>query len=173
MRVRRTIALLAAVSLAVIGLASPSAAAVPRRDADNGPWTRFSTAPFTDPPGAACDFAVHGDIVYDLELIRTLSADPPVVEILGPLGIRYTNVSNGTSVFRDVSGVAVITSNPDGSQRWELWGSVNIAIPAGDPYVAEGEWVVRGHFVLIIHADRTRELPVRDGTMENLCDALT
>jgi hypothetical protein len=82
---------------AVTGLALVAVFAAPASASSPSPWQPFHTQPFTDPAGAVCPFAVHGDIVTEHTMVRPPLAypdgSPEEQEFAGPLVIRFTNLS--------------------------------------------------------------------------------
>src|SRR5262245_11245321 len=173
MRVRQVV--LGALSCALAGAAGLLVGAQPAA-AQGGGWTPFMTAPFTDPPGKPCAFGVRGDIVRDDERIRTLASNPdgtPLEQmIVGALDIRFTNLDTGASVVRDLGGVGHLRFDPDGTLELEVTGPAGVTVRAGTPGVAPGEYAIVGHFLLVLHPDGSLEIPVRQGSMENLCETL-
>jgi hypothetical protein len=139
-------------------------------------WEPYRTQPFVHPAGN-CDFAVRGDIVKDEEWVRTLATDHAgnaiKLEFTGPLVIRFTNESSGASVVRNLDGTAWVTNHPDGSHTWLVNGHLSAGVPAGDPYLAPGEYIWTGRTGLQIHPGRLIEVLFHLGPpAENLCRTL-
>lgn len=174
MRIRHVCAAVAAAAgLAAGGLAATSAASA---DSPN-PWQPFHSEPFTDAAGDVCPFAVHGDIVEDHELVRTLQTNPDgspsEQEFVGPLVIRFTNLSTGASVERNLTGTGFFFYAPDGTITGNGRGHIAIGIhTASNPPSRAGEWVLTGRFSFVLGADGTRTFELQGGTAENLCDTL-
>jgi hypothetical protein len=169
-RLRRVLAAAAAVT----GIAT---AVVPTAMADSpNPWQPFHEEPFTDPAGLVCSFALHGDIVEDHELVRTLQSypdgSPKEQEFVGPLVIRYTNLSNGVAVDRNLTGTGFFFFDPDGTIRGDGRGHIGLGVHIGNTTSPAGEWVLTGRFDFVLAADGTRTFNVQGGTQENLCETL-
>lgn len=159
------------VAAAVTGFASPAFASSP------SPWQPFREQPFTNAAGTVCPFAVHGDIVKDHELVRTLQTNPDgsprEQEFVGPLIIRFTNLSTGASAVRNLTGTGFFITDPDGTIHGNGRGHIALGISiASNPPERAGEWVLTGRFDFVLGADGTRTFHVQGGTQENLCDTL-
>jgi hypothetical protein len=164
---------LAATIVAVTAL--PAAASGPGGGGGGG-WEPTSTPPFVIPAGDVCPFEVKGDIVRDRERMRTPAkypdGSPKVQDFEGVLVIRYTNTSNHKSVVRDATGSIRVYYLPDGTRISQLHGRNALPIKASNVGFPGGDYITRGDFVVIRHPDGNREVPVRLGTMENLCETL-
>ena len=90
----------------------------------------------------------------------------------GVLVIRYTNTGNHKSVVRDATGTVRVYYLPDGTRVLQLHGHNALPIKAANVGFPGGDYITRGDFVVIRHPDGNREVPVRLGTMENLCETL-
>ncbi|MBO0869630.1 MAG: hypothetical protein J2P15_13795 [Micromonosporaceae bacterium] len=164
-------AVLVAMTAGAVGFAgSPALAESP------SPWQPFRSAPFTQAAGDVCAFAVHGDIVTDHELVRTLQTYPDGTpreqEFVGPLVIRYTNLSTGASVERNLTGTGWWFFDQDGTTHGNGVGHFGIGIHAGNTNPPPGEYVLTGAFDFVLGADGTRTFSVQGGTVENLCQTL-
>ena len=170
MRLRRVLAGVAAV-VAVAGVAAtPAFASAPT------PWQPFRVDPFTDAPGTVCAFGLHGDIVDDHELVRTLQTypdgSPLEQEFVGPLIIKFTNMDSGASVIRNLTGTGYFFFDPDGSIHGTGLGHIGIGVHIGKTTTTPaGEWVLTGSFEFVLGADGVRTFDVT-GTQENLCETL-
>jgi hypothetical protein len=169
MRVVKTLVLAAAIVAVTVG---PAAASGP----GGGGWEPTSTPPFVIPAGDVCPFEVKGDIVKDREWMRTPATypdgSPKVQDFAGVLVIRYTNTSNQKTVIRDATGTIRVYSLPDGTRISQLHGHNAVPIRASNVGFPGGDYITHGDFVVIRHPDGNREIPVRLGTMENLCETL-
>jgi hypothetical protein len=167
MRVVKTL-LLAAAMVAVT--------AVPAAASDRGGWEPTSTPPFVIPAGQICTFEVKGDIVRDNEFMRTLATypdgSPKVQDFKGLLVIRYTNTSNHKTIVRDATGTMRLIFLADGTRIFQLHGNNAVPIKLTNVGFPGGDYIVHGDFVMIVHPDGNRELPVRLGRMENICQTL-
>jgi hypothetical protein len=159
---------------ALVVLAAPAASA--HGGGDGGGWVPTSTPPFDIPAAVVCPFEVKGDIVKDDERMRTLATfpdgSPRVQDFAGRLVIRFTNVGTGRSVVRDASGSVRAYTLPDGTLIWQIHGNAAIPVRQTNVGFPPGDYIVRGDFVLIIHPDHQKELPVQLGTRENICQTI-
>jgi len=78
----------------------------------------------TFPAGEVCPFALHGEATKDEERVRNLLAypdgTPQEQEFTGPLSFRWTNLSTGKSVVRDLSGTFDFAINADGTRNFTV-----------------------------------------------------
>lgn len=166
----------ASMAAATTGFALVAGFAVPASASSPDPWQPFHAQPFTQPAGAACPFALHGDIVTDHTLVRTLQTypdgSPREQEFAGPLVIRFTNLSTGTSVQRNLTGNGYFFYEPDGTILGHGLGHIAIGIHAGNTSPPPGEYVLTGSFNFVLRPDGTRDFTIQGGTVENLCDTL-
>ncbi len=168
MRVRRVLA--AAATVAAVAAVAPSAAA----DSPH-PWQQFRSDPFTDAAGVVCPFALHGDPIEDKEQVRTLQTNPDGTpreqEFVGQLVFRFTNMSTGASVDRNLTGTGFFFTDPDGTISGNGRGHFGLGVHVGNPTSPPGEWVLTGKFDFVLGADGVRTFTL-NGTQENLCDTL-
>lgn len=169
MRVVKMLTMAAAIVAVTAGAATASTS-------NGGGWEPTSTPPFVIPAGDVCSFEVKGDILKDREWMRTPATypdgSPKVQDFKGVLVIRYTNTSNGKSVVRDATGSIRVYSLPDGTRISQLKGNNALPIKASNVGFPGGDYITHGDIVVIRHPDGNREVPVRLGTMENLCKTL-
>ncbi|MFI9384559.1 hypothetical protein [Kutzneria sp. NPDC052558] len=160
----------AAAAAGVLLAASASAASA----SDGGGWRPTHTDPFEFPAGALCPFGLKGDILYDREYTRVTASypdgSPRIEEFTGPLGIRFHNEANGKAIDRDVTGFTRLLHQEDGSRVFSLWG--NSVAPIYPGTGVAGDYVTHGYFVLVVHADKSREYTVRQGESEDICRTL-
>lgn len=169
---RMRILKMVAVAAAMVVAGVPTAALA--HDGDD--WVPTSTPPFDIAPGVICPFEVKGDIVRDHERMRTLATlpdgTPEVQDFEGTLVIRFTNVSTGRSAVRDASGRVRAYRLADGTTIWQIHDGAAIPVRQGNTGYAPGDYIVHGDFVLVIRPDHTKELPVRRGSVEDMCHTL-
>lgn len=156
---------------------APSAAtATVAAPATAGGWQRFHAQSFTAAAGALCPFALHSQVLFDREYVRTTAAypdgSPRVQQFVGPLVVRVTNQGTGRSVRRDLSARAVVRYAPDGSFDFQLDGPAAVGFHPGDSQ-PPGFYVLRGRHVVHFAKDGTRTLTLDQGSEENLCTTLT
>lgn len=163
----------------VLAAAMVAVSAVPAAASGSGTgggWEPTSTPPFVIPAGDVCSFEVKGDIVRDRERMRTPATypdgSPKVQDFEGVLVIRYTNTGNHKSVVRDATGSIRVYYLEDGTRISQLRGHNALPIKASNVGFPGGDYITHGDFVVIRHPDGSREVPVRLGTMENLCETL-
>jgi hypothetical protein len=173
-RLRRILA--GASMAAVAGLASAAGFAAPALASSPSPWQRFHEQSFTQPAGDVCPFALRGDVVKDHELFRTLQTypdgSPREQEFVGPLVVRFTNLSSGASVERNLTGTAYFFFEPDGTIEGHGLGHLAIGVHAVNTSPPAGEYFLTGSFNFVVRPDGTRDFTVQGGTVENLCETL-
>ena len=168
MRLRRVLA--AAGTVAAVAGIAPAAAA----DSPN-PWQPFRSDPFTDAAGVVCPFELHGDPVADKELVRTLQTNPDGTpreqEFVGQLVFKFTNMSTGASVERNLTGTGFFFFDPDGTISGNGRGHIGLGVHIGNPTSPPGEWVLTGRFDFVLGADGVRTFSIH-GTQEDICQTL-
>ncbi|HEY0495971.1 MAG TPA: hypothetical protein VGD48_09510 [Kutzneria sp.] len=158
-----TMCVAAAAAGALLAVSATAASA-----ADTTGWQSTHTDPFEFAAGALCPFGLKGEILYDNEFTR---AYQNIEEFTGPLGIRFRNVATGRTVDRDITAFIRVLHQTDGSREFEMWGnSVAPIYPGTGPH--PGDYLTHGHFVFVVHADKSREYTVRQGTSEDVCKTL-
>jgi hypothetical protein len=166
----RRVSIIAAIASITTGLAVPTAA----RASDNGRWVPFRTAPFTT--SGVCPFTVHGDVVQDEEEVRTdatfADGSPRIQAFRGPLVIRFTNIANGKSAARDVSGDGRLHKFADGGSVWHFDGGFSVRVFIGNRAYPAGWYILHGKGVLTIAPDNTRDFPHLHADVEDLCHTL-
>jgi hypothetical protein len=166
----------ASMAVAVTGFALVAGFAAPASASSPSPWQPFHEQSFTQPAGAVCPFALHGDVVTDHTLFRTLQTypdgSPKEQEFVGPLVIRFTNLSTDASVERNLTGVAYFFYEPDGTIQGHGIGHIAIGIHAVNTSPPPGEYVLTGSFNFVLRPDGTRDFTIQGGTVENLCETL-
>ena len=176
---RRLAATTATTLLAAIPLIGAGATPAAAGEAGS-PWTPYRSSDVTVTAArSTCAFDVRISVVQDDEEYRTTQtyADGTPKEQLfrGTLVERYTNLSTGTSVVRDLSATAVFAYNPDGSPAslTSLKGPFGATMPAGST-PDTGLFVLSGKGTSVtFNADGTRSYTLgRHGTAENVCDAI-
>jgi len=157
---------------AIAGAATASAAT-----GTSGGWQTYRTAPWTDAPGAVCSFGVAATPVVDQEQDRTLASypngDPQLQEFRGPLFVRYTNMSTGASVVRDLSGYGWFHYGSDGSIDAFIASHIGLTVDVGNAGFPAGEWVISGRSEVTVSSSGTIGVRLIDATAENLCQTLS
>ncbi len=173
MRLRRTAAGAALLLAAALGVPAAASAATESPI----PWQPYTTAPWTDAPGAVCSFGVATTIVYQNEQYRTLQSypngNPELQEFRGPLYIRYTNQSTGDSVVRNLSGYAWFHYGTDGSIDALIASHIGVTVHVGNVGWPAGEWDISGQSEITVSSTGSINVQLIHATAENLCQALS
>lgn len=160
-------------ALALVGTAASSASAA-------SPWTAYRTSEVTVASArSTCAFDVRITPLEDEEEYRTTSTWPdgsPRTQVFrGTLVERYTNLSTGASVVRDLSATAVFAYRADGSPEslTSVHGAFGATMPTGST-PDTGLYVIGGHGSRVdFLPDGTRSFTLGpNGTAEDVCDAL-
>ena len=152
------------------------AASLARADTPLPPgWTRVPPTSVTVPAGALCPFSLQIQDVKDEVITKVLQTFPdgsPRSQIfIGELITRFTNVSSGASVTRNLSGDGFVRYGSDGSSSWTFVGPAATVIFPGS-FLAPGFYVVNGFYVIDYAGDGTQTIPIHEGPNENLCETL-
>lgn len=86
--------------------------------------------------------------------------------------IKYTNLSNGASVERNLTGTGWFFFDKDGTIRGHGVGHLGLSVHAVNTDPPPGEYIITGAFSFVINPDNTRDFSVH-GTVENLCETLS
>ncbi|HMM96920.1 hypothetical protein [Phycicoccus sp.] len=185
---RRALFAPVAAAALVAGLATPAAATAVATGAATGdhhrghgsPWTPYRTEEVVVPAArSTCGFDTRITPVRDEEEYRTTSTWPdgtPRTQLFrGALVERYTNLSTGASVVRDLSATAVFAYHPDGSPAslTSVHGAFGTTMPPGST-PDTGLYVLSGHGTRVVfEADGTRSFTLgRHGSADDVCDAI-
>jgi hypothetical protein len=166
--------MVAVVAVAVVGVTSGSAQA---SGYEPEPWQPYRTTGFEAPAGKYCSFALRAEPIADEEEYRVVDryADgtPRLYEYRGKLVDRFTNVSTGESVVRDLSGHAWHEVHEDGVtwKSFTVVGPFSAGFRAEDPY-PQGYYRFDGLHSITFDADGIRHMAVDAGPAENLCETL-
>lgn len=172
-------ALLAPAAVLVAAAGAPAALAA---DGQGGgsPWTPYrSTEVVVSGARSTCGFDVRVTPLEDDEEYRTTSTWPDgsarTQTFRGTLVERYTNLSTGESVVRDLSATAVFAENADGSPAslTSVHGAFGATMPPGST-PDTGLYVLGGPGSSVTFAaDGSRSFSLGPhGTAEDLCDVL-
>lgn len=154
---------------AVVCAAGPAAAA--------SPWMPYHQEDVVVTAArSTCGFDVSETVVSQAERYRTTATFPdgtPQTQVFrGNLTMRFTNLSTGESVVRDLGGTGVFAYNPDGSPAslTSQHGPFGATMPPGSTPTT-GIFVLSGHGTSVtFHADGTRSFTLGPaGSAENLC----
>jgi hypothetical protein len=138
-----------AVSAGMLVMAFPAAAS-----ADTGGWTPVTYGPRAFTAGDVCSFGLTETIVtqgVEEKVVATYPDGTPLqTDFRGPLIARYTNTTTGAYVDEDLSGDGTLYNLPDKSSLWDIPDNFGVAIHAGDPYHAQGMYVLAGQSVVSV-----------------------
>jgi hypothetical protein len=141
------------------------------------PWKPYRTKPWHDAPGQVCAFGVNATIVQDHEQYRTLSSypngNPQLQEFRGPLFVRYTNTSTGTSVVGNLSGYGWFYYPASGGTDAFAASHIGLTIPVGNRGFPAGEWIVSGRAMVIVDSTGAINIVLIRATTENICSVLS
>lgn len=161
-------------------VAAAIAAGVSAPAAADTPWTTYRESEFVvSAARSTCGFDVRITPLQDDEEYRTSSTWPdgsPRTQVFrGTLVERYTNLSTGASVVRDLSATAVFAFREDGSPEslTSVHGAFGATMTAGST-PGSGLYVFDGHGTSVaFNTDGTRTATLGPkGSAENVCDAL-
>ncbi len=179
-----------AVTLGVPAAASAAASSLPRVSngpnqwqeapaaaASSIPWRPYRTKPWHDAPGKVCAFGVNVTIVRQREQYRTLSSypngKPRLQEFRGPLFVRYTNTSTGTSVVGNLSGYGWFYYPVSGGLDAFIPNHIDVTVPVGNKGFPAGEWIVSGRALVIVGSTGAINIVLIHATTKNICRALS
>ena len=145
--------------------------------AGEGSWSRWeptSQGAITVAAGVVCPFGVSAEPVRQDLRIRYHTNDAGAVdgyEVTGPLVGRITNTETGASVVRNLSGLGVVTLNPDGSYDALADGNFLLFFRTGDSPSNE---LLLLHGRTLLHGSPTgqKTLVSSTGRSEDLCKTL-
>lgn len=173
MRRRTSIAVVVALAAAVV--AAPVPASAQTTGGTHG-WVPAPQAPFDQPAGARCDFAIHSESVRDEVRKLVLDTDPdgsPRRELYaGDLIVEVTNTESGATTEVDAGGTALIEYHPDGSQTWYAHGPALFGFRADGGTLPRGYWLVDGVYRMEFSPTFYKTLTMVHGTTHNVCDDL-
>ncbi|GAA4717323.1 hypothetical protein Prum_019990 [Phytohabitans rumicis] len=139
------------------------------------------SAPYDQPAGARCDFAVHLEPVVDEVMTKVLATYPDGSTkreaYVGDLVFRVTNTATGASVDVDLSGNAIVAYQPGGTlitnSTWYLVGPAMFGFKEGGGDHPRGLWVFDGVYTVAFDAVAYKTVTIYHGTERNVCDDLS
>ncbi|MBM6401299.1 hypothetical protein [Phycicoccus sonneratiae] len=173
-------ALLGAPAVPALAAPAPATSGTSARPGHGSPWTPYRTEEVVVPAArSTCGFDVRITPLIDEEEYRTTSTWPdgtPRTQLFrGALVERYTNLTSGASVVRDLSATAVFAYRRDGSPAslTSLHGAFGTTMPPGST-PDTGLYVLGGTGTTVFfRTDDTRAFVLGPhGTAEDVCDAL-
>lgn len=134
--------------------------------------------PFDYPAGEVCAFPAHAEFPVSDLTTRTWTdaAGTPVFAIeSGPLVMKVTNLANGKTVVRDISGTGVITY-PDPDSYILSGNDWSAGFHTTDRPV-HNRWIVASTFMSVeittVDGTTSRKLLALDGPYEDICATLS
>jgi len=163
--VRRTIVIVLAALVALLGAAPPA-------QAGTG-WVPFPSPPFDLAAGVVCGFGVHGEPTVDEVRVKTIEEYPdgsPKRQLaVGALKIRLTNTDTGASTIADAGGSAVFEFFLDGTRKWHVIGPVLAAFREGGANIPRGLWTLNGVYDIFFSATNVKTVTFYRGGVHDLC----
>jgi hypothetical protein len=166
---RLLIVLLVAGALALGAAATGSAA-----EGSWGPWEPTDQGPIFAPAGLVCPFPVSAEPLFQNLRQRLHYDDAGNVdgyEVTGPLIGRITNVNTGASRVLNLSGLGIVTFNPDGSYDAIVNGNFLVFFKSGENPSNELLFM-SGRTVLHGSPTGVKTLVDQSGRSEDLCQTL-
>ncbi len=169
-----------AAALALVGAGAAASPAAAHGHDHHSPWTSYRTAEVVVPSErSTCGFDVRITPVEDAEEYRTTSTWPdgsPRTQLFrGTLVERYTNLTSGESVVRDLSATAVFAYREDGTPEslTSVHGAFGTTMPPGST-PDTGLYVLGGHGTEVtFEPDGTRTFSLgHHASAEDVCDTL-
>ncbi len=165
----KTIVLLTALAVLVLGSSPADAAGRPTREP-------LSYQPNAFPAGLACDFEVATEDVINEEVATTFppQANGDVMTLVsGRLVSRVTHVDTGESIELNASGPGQIVTHPDGSVTATVEGPSFLILLPGDVPSGPSFVVNYGRFVVDIAPDGQFIGLTQRGNQFDVCAALS
>lgn len=135
------------------GLMAAAFPAVASADSSGG-WTPVTYTPRDYAAGNVCAFELTEDFptqAVEEQVVATYPDGTPLrTDFRGPLIAHFTNVATGAQVDEDLSGLGTLYNLPDKSSLWNVPDNFGVTIRAGDPYHAQGEYVLAGQSVVSV-----------------------
>lgn len=166
----------AAVGLALTAFPTAAHAAATTAGTPNpGSWVSITETNRDYLAGTVCSFELTDDVVSQDEEQRVAQTYPdgtPLeTDYRGPLVVRYTNVSTGASIVRDLSGTAQLYSTPDKGSLWVSQDHFGLTVHPGDPNHAAGLYVLTGPSIFVVPTNGYTTV-LAQTHVENICDTL-
>lgn len=139
-----------AISAGLLVTASPAIASADTTG--TGAWTPVTYTPRDYAAGSVCSFELTEDFptqgVEEQVVAKNPDGTPLQTDFRGPLIAHFTNVATGAQADEDLSGDGTLYNLADGSSLWNVPDNFGLSIHAGDPYHAQGEYVLSGQSVV-------------------------
>ena len=143
-----------------------------------GPTREYLPIPTPlDLEGVCPDLTIHADILVNREYGITFSdtnGDPVRMLTAGTLKVRLTNLDNGTSIVRNISGPGETIFHEDGSTTLTSRGTWFFFYSEGqlDSDPSAHSVILNGRTVTLTRADGTQKILAQTGTVEDVCAEL-
>lgn len=145
-----------AVSAGLLMTACPAVASADTAgtSTSTGAWTPVTYSARDYAAGSVCSFELTEDFPtqgVEEQVVATYPDGTPLqTNFRGPLIAHFTNVATGAQVDEDLSGLGTLYNLPDKSSLWDVPDNFGLTIRAGDPYHAQGEYVLAGQSVISV-----------------------
>ncbi|MBS2539684.1 hypothetical protein KGQ20_43775 [Catenulispora sp. NF23] len=141
-----------------------------------GGWTTVTYTSRDYAAGTVCTYELKEDFPTQGVQERIVSAypdgSPRQTDFRGPLIARYTNVATGAQIDEDLSGKGTLFDFPDKSSLWVIPDNFGLTVRAGDPYHAQGEYVLSQGSVVSVSP--TGQIAIRyQNKVTDVCAALS
>ena len=158
------------------GTAHSPAATGSSTSSSTGGWTPVTYTARDYAAGDVCSFELKEEfptqVVEQRVSVTYPDGSPLRTDFRGLLIARFTNVATGAQVDEDLSGAGTLYNLPDKSSLWTVPDNIGLTVHAGDPYHAQGEYVLSGGSVILISpAHQPRVLHQTEVT--DVCAALS
>ncbi|WP_329561102.1 hypothetical protein [Kitasatospora sp. NBC_01266] len=164
-----------ALSAGLLVVAFPAAASADTTGSGDG-WTPITYGPLDHPAGLVCPFELKEEFPTQAVEMRVAArypdGSPLATDFRGPLIAHFTNLSTGRTVDEDLSGTGTLYNLPDKSDLWVVPDNVGLTVPAGDPYHAQGEFVLSGGEALSISPTHQPDVLYQTKSVD-VCDVLS
>ena len=156
--------------------ADPGATGSGARTGSTGGWTPVTYSGLDYAAGDVCPFELKEDFptqAVEERIAATYPDGTPLrTDFRGTLIAHYTNVATGAQIDEDLSGDGTLYNFRDGSSLWNVKDNIGVTIHAGDPYHAQGEYVLSGGSVIAISP--THQIAILyQAKSTNVCAALS
>ncbi|NUR30335.1 MAG: hypothetical protein HOV83_31535 [Catenulispora sp.] len=167
-------------SAAVAGLLVVTVAGMPSAaSADvggSGGWTPVTYSPRDYAAGDVCSFELTVTFptqgVEQRVAIAKPDGTPLRTDFRGPLIARFSNAATGAWMDGDLSGDGTLYNLPDGWSLWRVPDNIGVTIHAGNPYHAQGEFILSGGSVIAVSPTR-QDAILHQTRVTDVCAALS
>ncbi|WP_344668760.1 hypothetical protein [Catenulispora yoronensis] len=155
---------------------STAAGSTPTASGPTPAWTPVTYSPRDYPAGDVCTFELKVDFptqaVEDRVSITNPDGTPFQTDFRGPLTARFTNAATGAQYLGDLSGAATLWNLPTGWSLWNVPDNIGVTIHAGNPYHAQGEFILSGGSVIAVSPTH-QDAILHQTTVTDVCAELS